>query len=411
MIIPASVFRIVGFIDKKSNELKDVAQDGGLMLVYSDSGKPMILKLTGNKSDLSTEDINRYIESKVQSVIKQKEIDLVASELEYIDEIEDELEKEVAKLKEEGKERKEIMAFKKAFKLEKASAIVYDRRNIKKGTLLRLAVSFSNKLEKYTFNKQELPVLTSRAIIYDNDGEPTSTGMYYFSQTANQLPVSVKPIFNRENEAIELFTIELSKLANLEHFKFLIGHLERSMKMAIEKDNKAYLNGINYNYENIKDNKDVFDIVSKINTLAKDKETLDPTEYISELRKLEVLVEEDPKLILSVHLKLNLLLNPSYFNTIENSPFKTFPDTFVNLNFSKIDPPEKEKLKEILRKVNNKMKLGEMDFEINAIYNTPALKLSEDPTSWGFMTDNLQSTSFILSSKDSTILIKDLEKR
>lgn len=410
MIIPASIFRIVGFLDKKTNELKDTAQDGGLLFVYSDSGKPMILRLTGNKKDLSTEDINKYIQAKVQSVIKQKEVDLVASELEYVDEIEEELEELISKLKEDGKDRKEILAFKKKFKQDKAKEIVFNRRNIKSGSIMKLAVSFSDKLEQYDFNGTKIPLLTSRCIIYDNEGEPTSTGMYYFSQTANQLPITIKPIFNRDNEPLNLFSIELSKLATFKHFEHLIGHIIRSLKMSITKNNKAYLNGISYNYEEIKENEEVMTILKKINELSKEKETLDPTLYIEELKKLLEVVRENKKLILSINLRFNLMIKPNYFNHSESSPFSNFDTTLVNLNFSKIDPPEKEKLKTILRNKKIKMKEGEIPFELNGVYNTPALKLSEEPNSWGFMQDNIQSSSLVLSSRDSTILVKSLEK-
>jgi len=410
MIIPASIFRVVGFIDKKTNEIKENPQDGGLMLVYSDSGKPIVLKLTGTKKDLSTEDIKKYIEAKIQSVIKQKEIDAVAAELEYVEAFEIELEEKVDKLKEEKKDRKEILAFKKEFKQKRAKEIVYDRRKIKNGTLLKLAVSFGDKLEKYDFNGSQIPVLTSRCIIYDNEGEPTPTGMYYFSQTANQLPITIKPIFNKDNEALDLFSIELSKLATFGHFEYLIKHIERTLLVSIEKNNKAYLNGISYDYEKVKNKEELMEILKKINTLAKDKETLDPTEYIETLEQLLEEIKKDQKLILSVHLRLSLMLKPVYFNTIETSPFKTFDNTFVNLNFSKIDPPEKEKLKEKLRNKQDKMKKGLIPFELNAIYNTPGLKISEDADSWGFMQDNVQSSSFVLSSKDATVIIKELQK-
>ena len=409
MIIPASVFKFIGFINKKDNTINEEPQDGNLLLVYTDSGKKVVLKLTGTKTSLSKEDVKEYIENKVKSVIKQKEIDLVASELEYLEEIEEEIEIAVEKLKEEGKDRKEIIQFKKEFKQNKAKDIVFDRRNIKNGSILRLAISFGDKLEKYDFNGESLPLLTSRAIIFDNEGNPTSTGMYYFSQTANQLPVNISSIFNKDNQPLELFQIELSKLANIGHAKHLIEHIERTIEKSIDMNGKAYLTGLNYDYEAIKD-KEVFSLVKEINNIAKVRETKDVKEYIEKMKELLLVLEEKPSLLLSIYIKLNLLLNKNYFNTIEDSPFSKFDDTLVNLNFSKLDPPDKNKMKETLKRKKEKIKLGEIPFNLNAIYNTPALKLDEPSASWGFMHDNIQSASFILSSKDTTIFIKELEK-
>ena len=410
MIIPASIFRIVGFINKTDNSIEKEPQDGNLMLVYSDSGKKIILKLTGTKSDLSKEDIKVYLDNKVKSVIKQKEVDLVASELEYLEEIEVEIEEAVDKLKEEGKDRKEIIQFKKEFKQNKAKDIVFDRRNIKEGSILRLAISFGDKLEKMTFQDEELPVLISRAIIFDNEGLPTSTGMYYFSQTANQLPVNISPIFNKDNEPLELFQIELSKLATIDHARHLVAHIERTLLMSIEKNKKAYLTGVNYDYETVKD-KEVYSIVKDINNIAKERETGDVAPYVAKLKELLEAIEADQSILLYVFIKFNLMLNKNYFNSVEDSPFSKFDQTLVNLNFSKLDPLDKNAMKDILKKKKEKMMLGELPFNMNAIYNTPALKLDEESKSWGFMHDNVQSQSFILSSRDTTIIVKELENK
>ena len=410
MIIPASIFKIIGFINKTDNSISKDPQDGNLLLVYSDSGKKIILRLTGNKGELTKEDVQKYIENKVQSVIKQKEIDLVAAELEYLEEIEVEIEEAVDKLKEEGKDRKEIIQFKKDFKQNKAKDIVFDRRNIKEGSILRLAISFGDKLEKMNFQNEDLPILVSRAIIFDAEGEPTSTGMYYFSQTANQLPINISPIVNKDNEALELFQIELSKLATIEHATHLIEHLERTLVKSVEKNSKAYLTGVNYDYEEIKD-KPIFSIVKDINNLAKVRETTEINPYVEKMKELLVALKEDTSLLRSVHIKLNLMLNKNYFKGIEDSPFSKFDETLVNLNFSKLDPPDKNNLKSLLKKKKEKMMLGEIKFNLNAIYNTPALKLDEPSESWGFMHDNVQSQSFILSSRDTTILVKELENK
>lgn len=133
MIIPATIFRISGFINKETNKIEDIPQAGGLVLCYSDSGKPVILELLSNKKETTLEDINSYFENKLNSVLKEKEIISVASELSYLEDFEIELEKAVEEFKEKNSnDRKAIIEFKKAYTTEKAREIVLERRRIKK---------------------------------------------------------------------------------------------------------------------------------------------------------------------------------------------------------------------------------------------------------------------------------------
>ena len=419
MIISAVVVKILGFLDISSRpiSISENPQEGNLLLVLSDSGKKLCLRLTGSKSKTSLDDVNRYFENKIQSVIKQKEIDLAAAELEYVEEFEDLLEDAIENFKEsfDGKPaRDDLKKFKKEWKTAKASEIVYERRRFKKGSIIRVATSFGNKKEFAIFDKMRLPIIESRCIIFDKDGEPSTTGLYYFSQTDNQLPITINPIFNSNKEAIELFSLTLSPVANLGHVELLISHLYRTFDVSMEKNGKAYLNRIAYNFNELKEHKEEFEIVGKFNEFAKKKE-LTTKEDINEAKKRleDVLncMRLNPDSTSYIHISLNLLLTPEYFNGIElNSPLAKLKDSLINLNFSSYNPEDKNELKSMVAGEVSKLFNGLVDSKINAIYSTPALKLDEEIKSWGFMSDNVQQSSFILNSRSTAMLVKKAEK-
>lgn len=428
MILPAAVVKILGFINLKDKSLNEEPQEGNYLLVKVTSGKKIVLKLTGNKN-VTTEDVRIYFENKARSVIKQKEIDLVASELEYIDEIADELDEKLDELKESAKndgqklDRKAQNEFKKRFKQEKASEIVYERRRLKPGSIIRVAVSYSNDMKKMEINGEKLNIMVSRCIIFDKEGEPSTTGMYYFSQTANQLPVSISPIFNREKEAIGLFTLTLSELATFDHFELLVGHILRTFDKTFEKSNSIYSTRISYNYNDgkelfkvIKDikDKDVMQVIKDINEISKTKEIKD-VEVIEKLKglyqELLEIVSDDKELVEFINIQLNLLLTPDLLKSGEDSPFKNLRNSLVNLNFSKYDPDDKSELKKYVQSELDLMMMGGKKMIITGVYNTPALQISEEPDSWGFMHDNVQTQSFVLDSRSTAIILKDCENK
>jgi len=413
MIIPAAIFRIVGFINKTAQTLENEVQEGGLVFCYSDQGNPLILKLESNKKETTLEDLKKYLINKRDSVIKQKEIDSVAGELDYIEDFEIELEDAIEKFKEEnGNDRKAVLKFKKEYKNEKAKEIVYKRRTIGPGSVIKVVISLSEeKQQKEMFKGIEYNLIKSRCIIFDQENEPTTTGLYFYAQTPNAIPVSIKPIFNKEGEALNLFKISLSKVATIEHFNHLIDHMIRSVSRFIEAEENAFLPRLEYNYEKVK-SLEIFKTIKKITELTKKKEVSyqEASKFIEYLLDIKIFVNKNKKYMLFIEPVFNLLVPVSYFDEAlkKTSPLAKIKDTFVNLNFSKENPEEKSDKKKKIEKILKDISNGNRKSEIIGIYNTPALKISEPSDSWGFILNNLQEDSLVLSSIDTFKLFKEI---
>ena len=110
--------------------------------------------------------------------------------------------------------------------------------------------------------------------------------------------------------------------------------------------------------------------------------------------------------------KLKLTLSKEYMTSTvakENNPLMTLSKAIVNLNKSKEDPDIKAKYREQLERYINSLLEGNKKGEMISVYHTPAIKISEEPESWGFMVNNVQEGNFVLSSGDSFKLLNLLE--
>lgn len=58
----------------KDDELYDTPQEGGLMLCYSESGKPIVLEMKSNKPETTKEDIEAYFENRKNQLLKKKKL-------------------------------------------------------------------------------------------------------------------------------------------------------------------------------------------------------------------------------------------------------------------------------------------------------------------------------------------------
>lgn len=414
MIIPAAVFRIVGFIDKEKQELKNEFQEGELAFCYSEKGKPVIIKFASNKKDATVEDFRNYLINKRNGLIKSKEIDSVAGELEYVEDISLEIEAALDEYKSAnpGIDRKLVMAEKKRLTQEKAQEIVYARRTIGPGTLIRAAISIPNageKYKKYEFKGKEYPMIESRSIIYDNEGNPSTSGFYLFSQMSNALPVTISPVFGKDGDPLGFFTIKLSKMARLDHFELLIGHIKRSIDKQIIKEGKAFVPRIAYDYDLVKDNNELKNVLKDLYQYTKEKAvtTENLPDFIDSFDKLVEMIKAKPVMLTYVQIEFNLILSNKFMEAAleKNSPFTALSKSLVSLNKSKENPDVKATMNANIVTQLKMMAIGDLPCEINSIYHTPALKLSEEPDSWGFMENNVQVDNFVLSTADTIKLI------
>jgi len=417
MIIPATTFQIIGFINEQTQTIEKNIQQGGKVFCYSDKGNPLVLNLTSNKKDITLAEMELFLTNKRDSVIKKKELDSVAGELEYIESFEIELDEAIEKFKEENPEheRAALVAFKKEFKNEKALEIVREINHIGPGSVIRVVIDLPNTgaVKKYTFKNNAYNLVRSRSIIFDQEGLPSTSGFYYYAQRKNIMPISIKPIFNKEKQSLNLFSVALSKLANMAHYNHIIEHMIRSINKAIKEEGKAYLPSVQYDYDKTKGT-DAMPLVKAITDLQKKKEVgaEDADKFIEALNNLKDFVNANPRFRFIIQPSFNLLLTHAFMTAAKDdskSPFSNLVKSFVNLNFSKENPDEKASKKAILSNYLAQLSKGDIPGEIICTYNTPSLKISEESDSWGFMPNNVQVDQMILSSVDSLILYKKLD--
>jgi hypothetical protein len=405
VILPAVIVRIVGFLNKENNSISDTPQEGGLILCYSDAGKAMVLSLTSNKKDLSLEDIKKYFENKMKSTVKSDDIKKLTSDLMFDENFEILLEDELKK--QNFNDNKEKIQFKKDFSLKRAKEIIQEKRTIKGGSIIKTVIDIPDKkMNYYQFKSQKIPLIRSRALIFDDAGKPTSTGLYYFSQLDNILPISIKPVFNRNQEPLGFFRLQLSALASLDHYIYLHNHIVSTITKNL--DTKIYLTSVNYDYDVLKSKPTILNIIKTINNLAKNKDITKEQglEYINQLNLLLEHIKANRKLILSIYLGLNLKMDVNNLRSIitsDTNPFMNLKNVVVNLGFSKEDPEIKNILKEYVSKKIDLMLSGVIDFELLTTYFIM-------PDTWGFMTNNIQVNNFILSARDTRILILELTR-
>ncbi len=413
MILPAVLLRIDAFLDKNNKETNEPTKK---LLVTSDSGKQFILNLKSNKSDLTDTDVKNFLEEKTNSLIKDKEIREVASQLEYSEKYIEELENFKEEQKAKGLKLKEVANALKTYKEEKAKAIVKERRKIKKNTIFRAPLDFFRKKDKTI-------VYNSKCILLNDDRkalrgkENSITGFYIFSQTANALPVLIEPVI-KNNEFKELYSIRVSPLATFEHITYLLGHLKRSAQKNLENGSVFYTPYFYFRHNDFKKQyqKDFIELGQLFNTyktFLKEKEKTDLNKYIKFLKFLYVLLKREPKAIPFVDIKLNLLFTKTemqelYFKS--NSPALNSPEAIVNLNASKENPEIKQTLKDMLKKYYEGLFFNGANISLNAIYHFPAINIAEEPDSWGFMKNNIKANSFVWSAKDTLNAIKFMEE-
>lgn len=417
MINPASLFRIVGFVNKETHSIEQNPQEGGLVFCYTDNGKPLIIELKTNKPETTLEDIQKFLIAKKDSVVRSKDIALLASELSFFDEFAEEMFLAEQEYKENNPEAKpkDLMMFKKKHTEEKATQMVNDSKLIRKDTVVKTVIDINGSIDKKTYRlgNVSIPFVRSRSLIFQ-DGLPTTKGFYYYSQAENSLPVSVKKVFKADGEALNFFKITLSKLATISHFNFLAKHIIRTIDKQIEKKDKIYINIPEYNYERIKNNSALYGLIKRMTNTIKNIEI---TEDIANSYKLlfnELIeyINANPKSLIDINLTFNLVIDDKEFKKMaieKSNPLTNLKNSIVNLNYSKEDPETKEQLKLIVADYLEDIFTGKRRGEILTTYFTIPSTLTEESPSWGFMSNNLQREAFVLSLEDTLSVSKVLD--
>lgn len=417
MINPAAIFRVVGFLNKEDSKTYNTPQEGNLVLCYSDRGTPVIIELKSNKKDMTLDDVKAFLDNKRDSVVRKKDIETLANDLNYSDDFIEELFEAEANFVKSNPEAKpkEIMIFKRDYATQKAKDIIVDNKTVNKDSVLKFAISTPNKKRFFNLGKIEIPIIDSRSLMFKDD-EPQTSGFYYYSQNKNSLPISISAIFNKEGNATGFFKVTLSKLANLDQFNFLAGHIKRTILRQIEKEEKIYINIPEFDYQEIKSKESVLSILTSMRNGLKIADVITEEmarNYLSLFDTLLAEVNNNPKLILSINLSFNMVLKTEELRKIveeKPNPFTNLTNTIVNLNCSKENPETKNQLKLVAKSKIDDILDAKSKGIILATYFIPPEKVGEEPDSWGFMANNIQRESFVLSSLDSFSLFNEVQK-
>lgn len=398
MIYPAAIFRIVGFL--KDGTVFNEPQDGGLTLCYTDSGAPVVVELTSNKGKVTANDVIRCIEAKRDSVIKTDKIKLLAASLEDDEEFFQQIEthfKDVEAYQSADRAGKRKLEKEYAFK--EAEKRILNDKTIGKNSIIRVAANDTDRT--YKIGEKEYPVYQSRSLLFEND-IPTKFGLYFFSQADNMLPVVISPIFNKEGEFLNLLKVNLGKIAGINHFNFLCGHIRRTLE-----NGKCFYSNISYDYERAK-KLPIFQSIKRLNEIFTSKDEKLKDEYLALLDQIKEEVNKNPKLIIILQLSLGMLIDAALWQKFCNelNPLNNLKNTLINLTYSKQNPDVKEELSKIVDKRLREIAECRIPFEVEASYTC----LIENGDSWGYMTNNIGEKGLILSMKDTKLIADMLEE-
>ena len=413
MIIPAAAYRIAGFLDNKG-KIRDTVQEGGLVFCYNDTGKPIVVKMTGDKK-LTQLDIQSYFEAKKSANVKENELSNIIGELNMSESFQQKLAEFEAQIREKNPQIdfKAIIDQKMKFTQKYAKEIIDKRNGIRQGSIIKTTLSYKDNSNIPTFHifNQNVPFLDARSILFDQTGEPSKHGLYYYSMRNNSLPVELKPVFNKENVFTGLFKVSISKMITFSQFKYFMGHAKRTALRAMESEKFFYPIGVSVN-KGAKVNADIYASVKKFWNFDK-KNAKDINGYISALKDLYLHIEKNPKLLLLIDIDINLMFDVQRLKTslyADKNPLIDFPKNATNLNFSKENPEiKKEIVLAFEKEIHDFIHYGTGKISsIISTYQFPAIKLHKESDSYGFMHDNVQSRSFILPMKASVQMIRSI---
>jgi hypothetical protein len=424
MIIPSLVGKIIGFKKDYSDSISKESIPGekmNLIDMQLDSGEVIKnIKILSNDPSFS-DDLGEFLESKLQKVIKSNELkmgamDIIMNSNEYPD-IDKRFEEEQSIVSNENPD----MNAKKVLQAASESLVnkmIREKRLISSKSIIKLplAIGMGDRGEYY--NSKSIQVSTS------NDGEKAfgNGGIYYFSQTSNYTPIEISPIIKSDGSFVGYFKVETGKLITADQIEFLINHAIRTVKHGISSNKKPYmLNLVSYNMNlNEKMSKFQSFIDKIVQSNQQSDEPLDRKVYENYIKCFENLLthlKSNPKDYAQFKASLPILLDQQTFQTMlltesndsSKSNIQVMSNAIVNLNFSKENPDKKNYLKEKVNEYINGLAIGSFRFKILTNINFQATDIFGQSETWGYPTNNVDTSRFTLSYRDTRSLIESLE--
>ena len=316
-IIPAAFFQIGKWVildDKGGVGLGE--GDIPLMVCKDLGGDYVFIRFERYKGDekLDTEEVKKFFISKQLQMVSDKEILKAKDYLEGSEEIEVEIES----LNLSRKEEREWLK-------QRSQKTVKKNWEITTGKWMRGAISSTS--EVVVFNNIKYPIYESKTIIYDNDNEPSKSGLYYITKNRHSIPVM---IIKGESSSKCFLNKNVTKI---NEFITLINHGIRTAKKNVD-----------FLPEFIARGGDLAKACKSINGFKRNRNY---ERYIDGCRYLLRLAEEDPKLMNKVFVELpSTLAENCNFEKMSNdnkSMLNTLKDGYTRIYHW--DESEEEKAK------------------------------------------------------------------
>ena len=310
-ILPAAFFKIGGYMSLRDGQMAEEKGQEPLVKCTDLSGELIFVKFAKLKKGdpINTDNLIEFFDKKRDQMVTEKEILKVKDYLEENEAFEKSLE-------DLGLSRKEEREYIKT----KASEIVKENWSVKPGTWIRGALSITKEEAEYEGN--QYPIYESKTIIYDDENQPSRSGLYYISR-------------NRYNVPIVMFSEQVwfnGPAGSIENFQALIKH---SMRTA--KKNVDFL--VEFESRDI----EFADTCRHINTFKKQKNYKryqDGCNFI--------LNSKDPEVHKKVYLKLprslTKVMTGDHQRSDSNSMLNTLGTGVRNIYLSKVSDVEKDEI-------------------------------------------------------------------
>lgn len=409
MIIPAAVSKIIGFKKTIDGERFSVPTEGAnIAQLQLDNGA--IINVTILSTDKNYSDsLCAFLESKVDSVMKESEVKQGALDLAFDDSglydnlVEDF--REIVKAEDPSLTGKKLdqEVYKRV-----AHSITYNKRLIKQKSIIKLAIATSED----SYNSKSITVAT------DNNGVKSfgRSGLSYYAQTANAVPVEITPIKNATGDFVGYFKVVTCNLITLDQINFLIKHSIRTIQSALLSGKKPFLLKAVYTQ-----NPELSKVVGNLIAIEKNNKELQANEiyeqYQELLNELMELLNSKPALCNHFKAELPLLIPESKMSKLISeidsnsgqSALQKLPQSISALNFSSENPDVKGEVTKFVAEYINSISSGIVDCKILSTFNLQAPNIFGEASTWGFPADNISGGKFVLSFNETQKLIENAD--
>jgi len=215
-IYPAVIFQVGKWVSVAGDKVSISEGKEPIMMCKDLSGKYLFVKFSYYKQEgeLLIDEVKDFFEKKKEQMVTGKEILKVKDYLENSAEV-DEL------IESKGLTRKE----EKEWLKNEAQSIVEDNWTIDTGKWMRGAVSLTGRF--IDFNAIKYPLYESKTIIWEKDGEPSKSGLYYITKNRHNIPIKIDGLLKGGKCMLN------SGVANANNFESLVRHAIRTAKKGV----------------------------------------------------------------------------------------------------------------------------------------------------------------------------------